>query len=697
MWAAALFINGAAWAQAVPTRPIVSLEIIDRQAGETHPFQSAIFWGEFRVTRTGETNIDLPVYLRAPQGTAVFGVDYRLVGQYVGQPEVGPDSPVVILRGLHSVNVRLYPIDDETVEGDETAVITLNEPPAGTPLSVPYEIDPARSSGEFVIHDNEFPVVSLELVDGEARETLSWCEPCSIESIDRGEFRVTRTGGTNRELRVYFRLPQGTAILGVDYSLDSFGNNSIVRIPAGSRSVNVRLYPIDDALIEGDETAILGLNELPPGVSFLDLYRIDPENASVALVIHDDDPATPRVEITSPRDGQHFEASEVIPLRAQIIGLGAAEYWDVSFYDGDQLIGRTRPGGTIFWTEAIGGRHVINAIAHTIAGIPGMDTLHAAPVTILVGPGPAWPVVSLRTPRYPEKTGEPCPVCFTVPGHVIVSRTGPPTESLRVFLEADGTATPDVDYRRLPISVMIPPGTNAAWVQVAALDDQLAEGPEVVRARIDRPPELATLGYLVNARADQAYVVIGDDERDAPQARLDFLKPHEGAIFAAGLPIALEALGVFTLSEVDREVEFYSNGVLIGRSTPLALGRPSIPCLPNVHTFTWTNPPPGRHTLTARSEISLDTWVEAPPVRITVIDQSLHIFVQDDGTVTLVIPLGSLVPGGYDLEASSDLRTWTRLGPFQPGNVAAFYFEMPPPNARGRRFYRSVYHPVILP
>ena len=190
--------------------------------------------------------------------------------------------------------------------------------------------------------------------------------------------------------------------------------------------------------------------------------------------------------------------------------------------------------------------------------------------------------------------------------------------------------------------------------------------------------------------------MIGDDESGAPQARLDLLTPHEGAIFAADSPIAFEALGVFTLGEVDREVEFYSDGILIGRSTPPALGRPSIPCLPNVHTFTWTNPPPGRHTLTARSEISLDTWVEAPPVRITVIDQSLHIFVQDDGTVTLVIPLGSLVPGGYDLEASSDLRTWTRLGPFQPGNVAAFYFETPPPNARGRRFYRAVYHPAFF-
>ena len=64
-----------------------------------------------------------------------------------------------------------------------------------------------------------------------------------------------------------------------------------------------------------------------------------------------------------------------------------------------------------------------------------------------------------------------------------------------------------------------------------------------------------------------------------------------------------------------------------------------------------------------------------------------------DGAVTLVIPQGSLVAGRYDLEASQDLRTWVRLGPFEPGNVAAFYFDVPSEAARGERYYRSVYFP----
>ena len=111
----------------------------------------------------------------------------------------------------------------------------------------------------------------------------------------------------------------------------------------------------------------------------------------------------------------------------------------------------------------------------------------------------------------------------------------------------------------------------------------------------------------------------------------------------------------------------------------------------------WTNVQAGSHRLTARATGRNGSMVEAAPVNITVIDRTLRIFVGSDGTVTLVIQQGSLVPGGYDLETSQDLHTWSRLGPFGPGNVAAFYFDVPPESARERRFYRSVYVPPRVP
>ena len=110
----------------------------------------------------------------------------------------------------------------------------------------------------------------------------------------------------------------------------------------------------------------------------------------------------------------------------------------------------------------------------------------------------------------------------------------------------------------------------------------------------------------------------------------------------------------------------------------------------------WTNVQAGRYLLTARATGEVGTIVQTAPVTITVVDLGLRLFVGHDGSVTLAIPQGSLVPGGYDAQASSDLRSWTRLGSFQPGNVAAFYFDGPPQGVRERRFYRSVYIPPRL-
>jgi len=137
---------------------------------------------------------------------------------------------------------------------------------------------------------------------------------------------------------------------------------------------------------------------------------------------------------------------------------------------------------------------------------------------------------------------------------------------------------------------------------------------------------------------------------------------------------------------------------LPGQETILQIPVPWEDGRPSPRTWQgWTNVHAGSYRLTSTATGENGTVVEAAPVNITVLDLTLRIFVQTDGAVTLVIPQGSLVAGGYDAEASEDLHTWTRLGPFLPGNVAAFYYDDPPANMRGRRFYRSVRVPPRVP
>src|SRR3989454_6288881 len=188
---------------------------------------------------------------------------------------------------------------------------------------------------------------------------------------------------------------------------------------------------------------------------------------------------------------------------------------------------------------------------------------------------------------------------------------------------------------------------------------------------------------------------------DAQSPVLEFIQPTNNALFSTldEIPIVLRAVAsndVFLTGEV------FANNVKIadvsyccafcpcyrpqaGQETTLQIPVPWQDGKPSPRPWQgWTNVPARRYQLTAQATGQNGTMVEAAPVTITVIDRTLRIFVRSDGSVTLVIPQGSMVPGGYDAQASQDLRTWTRLGPFEPGNVAAFYFDVPPETARER-------------
>ena len=612
-------------------RPVVSITGPSRVL-EFCPPNADCIGINFFLRRTG-AGLERPLTVSLLYGgTAIAEVDYGALPRQATF-EAGQDF----------ASVFSVPIDDALYEGDETIIAHIIE-------SSDYYVDPNRTSATTVIHDNDPPappVVSLELVGQEAMETR-----IDQNAIFWAEFRALRTGPVTEELVVFLNTRQGSARLGEDYWLDGVTDGSAVRFPAGASSVNVRLYPIDDDFYEGDESAFFHLLAPPLGA---DPYEIDHAHSSVSMVIHDNDPVTTRLEIIAPRNGEHFEAGDTIRLQARIIGPGSSNSWIVEFFDGGQSIGTTQLGGAIFWQNAIGGEHVINARAYDPTGIPGNDALVARPVTIFVGPGPALPVVSINA-RW--KTAEPCPVCLVAPGIFTVSRTGPTNQALNVYLEFDGTAAPGRDYQELPRQVTIPPGTNAVEVLVLPFDDLLVEGPEIVRASIALP-EFATRGYIASFFAREAMVVIGDDEAGAPEIRLDIVEPEEGAQFAEGAIIEVSALGVWTQGEVDRPVEFFADNLLIGRSNPPQFLRPTIPCLPSVHTIFWTNPPPGRHALRARFEPEVVPPALSPVVNITVGSEPAHTVVSigtDDAEASELPPfVDGFDPAQFRISRSGDL------------------------------------------
>ncbi len=581
-------------------QPLVNVEASKADAYELGDSKSRAL--SFRVTRTGPIDFDLPVLYRVG-GTAQNGVDYEELS-----------GRVIIPVGSTEASILTYALPDAVSEGDETVEITLEKLPCNGIFPPPRECYEIGNHGAAfgLIHDAPpppRPVVSLELVDPSAAETLIF-----QNNIDWAEFRVRRTGDLSQALVVFLDTQQGSARLGEDYRLDGVIDGSTVRIPAGTNSVNIRLYPIDDDFYEGDETVFFHLIAPPLGIPPPDQYDIDIEHSSVAMVIHDNDPITTRLDIVAPRNGQQFEPGDVIELRAEIIGPGSSNSWSVEFFDGDQRLGTMPPGAPIWWGAASGGRHLITARATDSQG----TVLIAAPaISIQVGPGAALPVVKISAD--PWRTGEPCPTCLVAPGVLTIERTTPTNTALTVFLEVDGTAIASEDYQALPASVEIPAGQRSTQLKVLARDDQIAEGPEIVRVRVLRqPPPLLPPTYFVNVHAEEALVVIFDDESNAPQGRLDIVAPSDGSHLRFPSTIELSALAVYTQNEVYGPVEFYDGDQFVARSSITATARPPIPGLPSAHTAYWTNPPVGQHILTARTRLSLSQSVTSPPVHITI-------------------------------------------------------------------------------
>ncbi len=164
----------------------------------------------------------------------------------------------------------------------------------------------------------------------------------------------------------------------------------------------------------------------------------------------------------------------------------------------------------------------------------------------------------------------------------------------------------------------------------------------------------------------------------------------EDAILAAELFVDGDSVGDATFCCPFCPCAYPTDGIdtWLQRFAPWVDGKPPVKMVEGL--------PPlraGMHRLVARAVSRNGALIESLPVTVLVVDRSLAIHRQTDGTVGLVIPEGSMTPGHFDLEVSPDLNTWTRIGEFLPGNVAAFFTDPPLIPPWPRRYYRSVFVP----
>ena len=141
------------------------------------------------------------------------------------------------------------------------------------------------------VHDDDPPpppptnvVVSIVASDAYASEGPWWREDGTVRGTNTATFAVRRAGPTNDAVTVSYRIG-GTASNGVDYVTLS----GLVTIPAGARSARITVIPLEDTVIEHEETVVL---ELAPDSADAPSYIVG-ETRRAAAIIADNDHRPP--------------------------------------------------------------------------------------------------------------------------------------------------------------------------------------------------------------------------------------------------------------------------------------------------------------------------------------------------------------------------------------------------------------------
>lgn len=143
--------------QPVAHTPVVTVTAPDPTAKEPNPLLPVEpDTATFKVTRTGDTTASLTVSYRL-HGSALNGTDYLHL----------PDS-VTIPAGRDSAEIEVRPVDDNLVEGTESIILSLRQPPcATTNLATPgcYLVgQPSRAFAWLLDNDvppNKPPMVAM--------------------------------------------------------------------------------------------------------------------------------------------------------------------------------------------------------------------------------------------------------------------------------------------------------------------------------------------------------------------------------------------------------------------------------------------------------------------------------------------------------------------------------------------------------
>ncbi len=461
-----------------------------------------------------------------------------------------------------------YLLWPDVQEGEYEIVAVAMDDDGATTESAPFDI---------TVFEDPYPaVVQIKATDPEG------AEPGPLATVlDTATFTIGRSGPTDDPLDVHYRVG-GTAQNGADYA----EIENVVTIPAGRHRVDVVIEPIDDNLVEGDESVVIVLVPVfcpavfPPPADCYEVGRHDRARA----VIHDNDHPNqpPKIRLVHPMDGELFRAPADVRLVAKAFDLDG-NIVKVEFFAGHHSLGvvtdtcgpsvpsldvddvANGPFYCLDWSNVPVGHYLLRAVATDDYG----DEAISRPVEIKVVE--IQPPSVVRIEATDPEASEPDPTgTWLNTAAFTVKRTGPTGWPLTVYYRIGGTAENGVDYEKITHRVQIPAGSSSAKIVIRPIDDLLFEGPESVALRLvpwrcnTDFPSTDHACYRIGDPGHARAVILDNDRPPLNEPpRVKIVQPTDGSRFRAPADIPIKALAHDADGDVV-QVEFFANGQSIG-------------------------------------------------------------------------------------------------------------------------------------
>lgn len=186
----------------------------------------------FTVTRMGSlAATDTVQYATATGGTATAGSDYT--AKAATTLTFGP--------GVATLTASVVTLQDALVEGNETFIVNLSSPSAGTSIADGQAIGT-------IIDDDSNPVCS--------GVSFTVASSGAVTEGATSNFTITKTGTATGSCTVNYATSNGTAVSGSDYTAKS----GTLTFTSAQTSQVVSVATIDDTAVESAETFALALS-----------------------------------------------------------------------------------------------------------------------------------------------------------------------------------------------------------------------------------------------------------------------------------------------------------------------------------------------------------------------------------------------------------------------------------------------------